>query len=263
MGILNNTVEPYRSMRGTHLFHAPPSNCSQRVRLALEEKGVRWTSHLVILARNEHLMPEYQLLHPGGVVPVLVHDGRVVIESNDIIQYIDKTYPGPSLTPASGTEQTNLEGLLSLSTDLQVSLKLLSYTHLYAHRIRKPPEEMAKYARLQQNKALVAWQQRFNDDDFSAAELEAARAKFVAALEILEDSLINQAWLSGEYYGLADISWTVNVHRAQLLDLRKPGLLGLAQHKRVTDWLKRTRQRPSYDKALTAYEPEWSESEKF
>jgi glutathione S-transferase len=263
MGILEISVEPYRSMRGTHLFHAPPSNCSQRTRLALEEKAVKWTSHLVILSANQHLTPEYQRLHPGGVVPALVHDGTVVIESNDIIRYIDERFPGPPLVPEDADERETLERLLILSTDLQASLKLLSYTHLYAHRIRKSPGQMAEYARLQQNKELVAWQQRFNDNDFSAGELEEARTKFVAALAILEGSLEDRAFLCGDRYGLADISWTVNVHRARLLDLRKPGLLGLERHEKLMDWLARVRQRPSYDKALTAFEPEWSETDKF
>ncbi len=122
---------------------------------------------------------------------------------------------------------------------------------------------MAEYARLQQNKALVAWQQRFNDDNFSENELEMARGRFVRALETLERSLKDRAWLCGVDYGLADISWTVNVHRAQLLDLRKPGLLGLDRHEQLMEWLARVSQRPSYDTALTAYEPKWSETEKF
>jgi len=263
MGILENTVEPYQSMRGTHLFHAAPSNCSQRTRLVLEEKGVRWTSHLINLSANEHLTPEYQRLHPGGVVPALVHDGTVVIESNDIIRYIDERYSGPSLLPESEIEQAWLDQLLSLSSDLQVSLKLLSYTHLYAHRIRKSPAEMAEYARLQQNKDLVTWQQRFNDEDFSQGELEAARKKFVTALKILEDSLRDRIWLCGDRYGLADISWTVNVHRAQLLDLRKPEMLRLDQHEQLKAWLKRVRQRSSFDRAITSYEPKWSDVDKF
>jgi glutathione S-transferase len=263
MGILENTVEPYQSMRGTHLFHAAPSNCSQRTRLVLEEKGVRWTSHLINLSANEHLTPEYQRLHPGGVVPALVHDGTVVIESNDIIRYIDERYSGPSLLPESEIEQAWLDQLMSLSSDLQVSLKLLSYTHLFAHRIRKSPAEMAEYARLQQNKALVAWQQRFSDEDFSKGELDAARKKFITALELLEESLRSRTWLCGDRYGLADISWTVNVHRAQLLDLRRPKLLGLGQYEQLNTWLKKVRQRPSYDRALTAFEPKWSEADKF
>jgi glutathione S-transferase len=263
VGILDNTVEPYRSMRGTHLFHAAPSNCSQRARLVLEEKGVPWTSHLINLSANEHLTPEYQCLHPGGVVPALVHDGTVVIESNDIIRYIDERYPGPSLLPESKIEHEKLEQLLSFSADLQESLKLLSYTYLFAHRVKKSPAEMAEYSRLQQNRPLVRWQQRFNDDDFSKYELEAARSKFVVMLESLEDALRNQTWLCGDRYGLADISWTVNVHRGQLLDLRKPGLLGLEQYEQLKAWLTRVRQRPSYDRALTAYEPDWSEVDKF
>jgi glutathione S-transferase len=81
-------------------------------------------------------------------------------------------------------------------------------------------------------------------------------------LNLLEDTLAQGSWLGGETFGLADISWMVNVHRAALLDLRQPNLLGLQSFANVCAWLKRVRSRPSYYKSLTAYEPKWSEQDK-
>src|SRR3546814_16362359 len=39
-------------------------------------------------------------LKPNGVVPTLVHGDRVVIESNVILEYIEDTFPEPSLSPS-------------------------------------------------------------------------------------------------------------------------------------------------------------------
>ena len=38
------------------------------------------------------MQPWFLGINPRGLVPVLVHDGAVHIESNDIIQYLDKKY---------------------------------------------------------------------------------------------------------------------------------------------------------------------------
>ena len=55
-------------MQGLHLFHFTLSNCSQRVRLGLEEKGLVWTSHHLNLAANEHVTSDYQRINPKGVM---------------------------------------------------------------------------------------------------------------------------------------------------------------------------------------------------
>ena len=45
MGLYPSDHPDVPGMRGLHLFHFVLSNCSQRVRLGLEEKGLDWTSH--------------------------------------------------------------------------------------------------------------------------------------------------------------------------------------------------------------------------
>ena len=53
------------------------SVCAAKVRFALAEKGLEYTSHMVNLLAREHKTPEYLVLNPNGVVPTLVHDGHV------------------------------------------------------------------------------------------------------------------------------------------------------------------------------------------
>ena len=43
--IVDPTNKSVTELRGLHLFHADISNCSMRVRMALAEKGLPWTSH--------------------------------------------------------------------------------------------------------------------------------------------------------------------------------------------------------------------------
>ena len=83
------------------LYHAHISTCSQKVRLCLAEKGLAWTSHPIEFATGEHLTPAYLALNPNGVVPTLVHDGRPVIDSSVICEYLEEIAPddGTALMP--------------------------------------------------------------------------------------------------------------------------------------------------------------------
>ena len=108
-------------LRGLHLFHDGVATCAQRVRFVLAEKGfkrgpdVAWNadaaatlsapddrtyvSRLVSIRKKQHMTAEYAAIQPNMVVPALVHDGVLHIESVDIIQYIERTWPSPALVP--------------------------------------------------------------------------------------------------------------------------------------------------------------------
>ena len=83
------------------LYHFWSSVCSVRVRMALEEKGVPWTSRYVDLFKFDQMRPDYLAINPDGVVPTLVHDGQVVRESSIICEYINTRGPGADLASAA------------------------------------------------------------------------------------------------------------------------------------------------------------------
>ena len=80
------------------LYHYAISTCSQKVRLVLAEKGLEFESHTVdLLAGGQHAV-DYVKLNPNHVVPTLVHDGRVLIESSLINEYLDEAFPEKALS---------------------------------------------------------------------------------------------------------------------------------------------------------------------
>jgi glutathione S-transferase len=80
------------------LYHGTTSVCAQKARLTLAEKGLEWESHLMAL-NGDQLEPAYLKLNPNGVVPTLVHDGNVIVESTVIMHYLNDTFPEPPLMP--------------------------------------------------------------------------------------------------------------------------------------------------------------------
>src|SRR5436853_3912933 len=62
--------------KGLHVFYFPLSSCSQKLRIFLNLKGVKWESHIINLFTNENLSERYLGINPRGLVPALVHDGQ-------------------------------------------------------------------------------------------------------------------------------------------------------------------------------------------
>ena len=87
-------------MPALELYHNALSSCSQKVRLVLAEKGLDFESRDVNLVTGEQHAPDYVKLNPNHVVPTLVHDGRVLIESSLINEYLEDAFPKPALWPA-------------------------------------------------------------------------------------------------------------------------------------------------------------------
>jgi hypothetical protein len=88
------------------LYHGRTSVCSVKVRLALAEKGAPFESRLLAL-RGDPFDPEYMKLSPNAVVPTLLHDGCVIIESTVIMHYVDEAFAGTPLMPANPLDRAN------------------------------------------------------------------------------------------------------------------------------------------------------------
>ena len=77
------------------LYDFGNSVCCQKVRVTMRAKGLAWQAVNVNLFKAEQYDPEYLKLNPRGLVPTLVHDGRPVIESTLICEYIDEVFAQP------------------------------------------------------------------------------------------------------------------------------------------------------------------------
>ena len=71
----------------------------RKTRIALLEKGLKWETTWVDLAKGEQKKPEYLAINPVGKVPALI-DGAVVVHDSTIInEYLEDKYPQPPLLP--------------------------------------------------------------------------------------------------------------------------------------------------------------------
>ena len=231
-----------KSLKGLHLWHAPMSSCSQRVRITLAERGEAFTSHVINLEKDEHASADYQRIHPKGLVPALVDDGHLIIESIDIIVHI-----AGENSPLANVSSSKL---LDMADAAQLDLKLLTFEFLFRAGPSPSPENAEAFQKSHKNE----WLQQFRKDfakGFDQDRINDAIARtdegFQTLNEILSDG---REYLEGAEFTLSDIAWMPNVHRFKLMDWpfeRTP---------HVQRWFEKISKRPSYREALLNWQAE-------
>ena len=86
------------------------SSCSWRVRIALNLKGVEYETvavHLVEGGGQQH-HAEHRNLNPMRELPVLLVDDQPIAQSLAIIEYLEETYPEPSLLPQASLDRARV-----------------------------------------------------------------------------------------------------------------------------------------------------------
>lgn len=247
MGVIESTSPAVESLRGLHLYHSERSNCAGRVRLLLEEKNLPWTSHPIDLKKKEQVTEEYFSINPKGVVPTLVDDGRVIVESNDILLYLEEKYPEPGFTPASPSEVSAMHTWLQRSTDIHVpGVKTFVYANFDPSVIERSEAEAARYRTLQKDPELLAFHARHDPGKrFTREDTEQAVAVLRAAFRDMEADIARAGWLVGGSYSLADISW------APSIALLVGGSFPLQDFPVLMEWYGRIAQRPAWRRAMS------------
>src|SRR5262249_13062461 len=123
------------------LYDFGNSVCCQKVRITMRAKGLTWEPVKVDLFKAEQYDPKYLKLNPKGIVPTLVHDGKPIIESTLICEYLDDTFPQPRLIPSDPWQRTRMR-LWSKMVDegLFEGVTELSFSAMFRERMRNMPE---------------------------------------------------------------------------------------------------------------------------
>lgn len=95
------------------------SSASYRVRICLHIKGLNFRQRAVNLVNGEQHEDEYRRVNPQGLVPALVHGGRVVTQSLAICEYLDDMFPQTPLLPAEPHLRAKARAMaLSITSDI-------------------------------------------------------------------------------------------------------------------------------------------------
>jgi glutathione S-transferase len=96
------------------LFGAAYSVYVRSVRLALEEKGVRYRLEEVDVFAPGGPPPAYRERHPFGRIPAFEHDGFRLYESGAIARYVDEAFAGPALQPREPKARARMNQVIGI-----------------------------------------------------------------------------------------------------------------------------------------------------
>lgn len=232
------------------LYDFGNSVCCQKVRITMSAKGLKWESVKVDLFKAEQYDPKYLKLNPKGIVPTLVHDGKPIIESTLICEYLDDTFPEARLMPADPWLRTRMR-LWSKMVDegLFEGVTEISFSAMFRERMRNMPEE------IRERRFRNIGDPRRRDRFMSTYEL-GVRSPFVIhgiaayerAFKMLEDTLSETGpWIVGAGPSLADINLMPFAARLDYLGLLD---LWIKNRPRVNAWWALAREWPSFKTGL-------------
>lgn len=93
-----------QSTKQPHLLAHPVSSYVQKVKIALREKGISFTTEVPpdISTTNDGPLHESNL---RVEVPVLFHDNNTIFDSTIILEYLEDAWPEPALLPKTPGER--------------------------------------------------------------------------------------------------------------------------------------------------------------
>jgi glutathione S-transferase len=229
------------------LYHNINSVCAQKVRIALKEKGQDAKEHLLTLHGDQN-DPAYLKLNPNGVVPTLVHDGNVILESSLILYYVDEAFPNPPLMPTTPAARHRVRLYNKLIDEyMHNSCTIMTFATAFRPRFLKMPREQwlaeinkAPLKRRAEYKRSVI--EHGLDSEFVIDALGQHRKM----ISWMVDDLKRGPYLAGDAFTNADCAVIPYILRLELLKL---GAMW-QQHPAVVDWWARVRERLSVRAAI-------------
>ena len=192
------------------LYDAIPSSNSDRVKIALHEKGLAYERVTLDLAKKEQKRPEFLKLNPYGKVPVINDNGQILFESCIINEYLDEQYPNPPLMP----KDPYLRGRGRVLVDYALNYLHEPYWALRGEMLKKESER-------------------------NIAIMEEKRHILRNLLQYLEEALGDKSYFLGEI-SLTDIDVL-----PRFLRMESYGALPTPSLPRIGAWLQRIKERPS------------------
>lgn len=234
------------------LYHNGMSTCSQKVRLTLAEKGRDFVSHHFDLRAGDQHRPDYLKLNPNGVVPTIIHDGRVVYESAVIDEYLEDVFPDPPLRPSDPWQRARMriwvkqldEGLHAASATISACIAF-RYQFMEGKTEAELKKTLDGYVDPVKRARMTENVMKGVDSSF----FRPAIRRVARMLDEMDAALAESDWLAGASYSLADVAFTPYVTRVSHL---QQGWM-IEARPRVAGWLERVRARPAYDTAMTGW----------
>ena len=224
--------------KGIHLFHFSGSACSQKLRIFFNIKNIDWNSHVINLIKQEQFSKWFLGINPRGLVPTLVHNGDVHIESNEIMSYLDNIYSDNKLFPIGLIDEINKD--LKFEDSLHHDLRRLTFRYIIPHALgKKSPSTIDVKEQYKgtiqgmedenKSKEILFWKNHYQNGITDDEIIESAN-KFKNVYEDFNEILKNQKYLKGNNFTVVDLAWYVSTKRLAMAGIP------IEKYKNVQKW---------------------------
>ncbi len=191
-------------------------------------------------------------MNPRGVVPTLVHDRRVLRESNVILEYLEDVFPAPPLLSTDPLERAHTRlWTKQFDEDLQHSTAIISLCIAFRHQfLSKSTEDMNAYLAKLPTVTRREFLMNLIHTGTDAPQFAVAIKRYNRLFTEMEKQLSKSEWLVGNAFSLADLSYIPYLTRIEHLKL----LPLLNRCPNVKEWYGRVKSRQSYKQAIADWE---------
>ena len=243
---LTEVPNQWAPQQGIHLYHFPLSLDSQKVRQGLEELGVQWQSHPILLSAHQQFSPSYVRINSRCVVPTLVIDGKVTTDTINILDLLAARFGATNQCfEISEAERALVNHWVDKAAGLFI--EALTYGHVEGVKKPFPLGNASESGRSHRDKVdlLTGLIETYKNDPTVKTAYEKKRAVIEATQEAmvapgqmsaivdatrveLEDlahqlasgQFAHGGWLASDAFSLADVQWGAVLYRLQWVGLQ-------------------------------------------
>ncbi|KAK9162422.1 hypothetical protein Syun_003324 [Stephania yunnanensis] len=243
------------------LYHHPYSLDSQKVRLALEEKNIDYTSYHVNPLTGKNMDSSFFRMNPAAKLPVFQNGAHILFNAIDIIQYIERV-----TIVSSGFERN----LISSREVTDWMHKIQSWNPKYftlSHIPEKYRVFVSKFirrvviARMAESPDLASvyhskLKEAYETEDNmkNSDLLRQSEEELVQLLDEVEIQLSATTYLAGEQFTMADVMLIPVLARIALLDLEEEYI---GSRPKIVEYWNLVTKRPSYKVVIGKYFSGW------
>ena len=209
------------SWKGIHLLHFKGSACSQKLRIFLNIKNIDWHSHEINLINQEQFSEWFLGINPRGLVPTLVDNGEVHIESNDIMMHLDEKFTNNKLYPDDKFDEIVSD--LAFEDSLHHDLRRLTFRYIIPHSLGKKDLKKLSFKESyigtingkedeHKERELLFWKNHY-DNGITDKEVIESASKFKEIYTKFDSQLQTNKYLKGNKFTIVDLAWYVSTKR--------------------------------------------------
>lgn len=238
------------------LHHASTSVCSQKVRVGLALMGLDWDGVVLDLQKGDQFAPDYLALNPDAVVPTLVDDGLVVVESSVILAYLDREHGQGRLMPRDRAPRVAAEHWLLRCIAIHAAINTMSFATAMRRAIlaKKSREEIEAQAAQMPDPIMGGKRVDLLLNGLASPYVGQAMLHLRRLFTDLGAAIGPGPWVGGDAPGIVDVALVAYIDRLDRL--------GLAQlwdeTPAIGTWLAAWKDMPAYAAGIEDWVPEGS-----